>query len=299
MPARPYWTGQLRLALVSIPVEVFSATKSSSGIAFNQIHEPTGQRIHYEKVADGVGPVSADEIVRGYQYEKNRYVTLTDEEIDSVRLESKKTLELTQFVGSTEIEPIYFERPFWVVPADDLAEEAYRVMRDALRAAKKVGLGQLSLRGRETVVAVKPCGRGLLMESLRYADEVNKAASYFRGISDAASPPELVELAGTLIERRTAPFNADAFHDRYEEALRALIDRKVEGRPVTTAAPEPPAPKSNVVDLMAALKASLEKSPKPAANDAAPPEETPKKRTPARKAAPKAEDKPAPARKRA
>lgn len=260
MPARAYWSGQLRLALVSIPVEVYSATRSASGIAFRQIHEPSGKPVKYEKIVPGIGPVDPDEIIKGYEYEKGEYVLLSDDEIENVKLESRKTLELTQFVEAGAIEAIWFERPFWVVPADELAEEAYRVMRDALRAAKKVGLGQLALRGRETIVAVKPCGRGLLMETLRYAEEVNKAAPFFRAVSDAESPPELVELATSLIERRSAPFDATAFKDHYEDALRALIGEKLKGRLKAQKPQAEPAERpSNVVDLMAALKQSLEK----------------------------------------
>lgn len=297
MAVRPYWSGQLRLALVSIPVEIFSAVKSSSGIAFNQIHEPTGQRVKYEKIVPGVGPVDPTQIIKGYEYEKGHYVTLTEEEIDDVRLESKKTLELTQFVDSSEIEPIYFEKPYWVTPADDLSEEAYRVMRDALRAKKKVGLGQLALRGRETIVALKPCGRGMLLETLHYADEVNKASGYFRSISDAKGPDELVDLASMLIDRRSAPFDAANFHDRYEEALRALIDAKIAGRgkvvQPSEAAPRP----TNVIDLMAALKQSLEKAPAAAANDAgAKPAAKPRAKP---KTAPEPQAAPKPARKRA
>ncbi|HEY0114948.1 MAG TPA: Ku protein, partial [Allosphingosinicella sp.] len=169
MAARAYWKGQIRLALVSIPVEIFTATKSGAAIAFNQIHEPTGKRIRYEKVVEGVGPVDPDEIVKGFQYEKGSYVLVEDEEIEAVKLESKKTLELTQFVDADEIDVLYFEKPYYVVPADDLAEEAYIVLREALRRSKKVAIGQLALRGREYVVSLKPCGRGIVLETLRYA----------------------------------------------------------------------------------------------------------------------------------
>ena len=148
MAARAYWQGQIRLALVSIPVEIYSATKSGAAVSFRQIHEPSGQPIHYEKVADGVGPVNPDDIVKGYQIEKGEYVLLDQDEIDSVKLESKKTLELTQFVDATDIDVLYYEKPYFVVPADDLAEEAFIVLREALRRTKKVGLGQLAMRGR-------------------------------------------------------------------------------------------------------------------------------------------------------
>src|SRR4030095_8007822 len=184
MAARAYWKGQIRLALVSIPVEIYSATRSGATIAFNQIHEPSGKRIKYEKVVPGVGPVDADDIVKGFQYEKGSYMLLDDEELEAVKLESKTTLELPQVVELNEIDPLYYEKPYYVVPAADLAEEAYIVLREALRDTKKVGLGQLAMRGREYIVSLKPCGRGILLETLRYADEVVKAQGYFRDISD-------------------------------------------------------------------------------------------------------------------
>src|SRR4028119_1436588 len=146
MAARAYWKGQIRLALVSIPVEIFSATKSGASIAFNQIHEPTGQRIKYEKVVPGVGAVPAEEIVKGYQVEKGNYVLIEDDEIEAVKLESKKTLELTQFVDHDEIDVLYYEKPYFVVPADDLAEEAFIVLREALRRTKQRAPGPARAR---------------------------------------------------------------------------------------------------------------------------------------------------------
>lgn len=259
MAARPYWKGQIRLALVSIPVEIYSATKSGATIAFNQIHEPTGKRIKYEKVVPGVGPVDVDEIVKGFQYAKDQYVLLDDEEIEGVKLESKKTLELTQFVEAEDIDEIYFEKPYYVVPADDLAEEAFIVLREALRRTGKVGLGQLAMRGREYVVSIKACGRGLVMETLRYADEVNKAASYFRDIADSDPDEDLLDLATTLIDKKTGKFDASDFHDRYVEALKELIERKKKGKTLNLDdGKDEKAPSgSNVVDLMAALKKSI------------------------------------------
>ena len=208
MAARAYWKGQIRLALVSIPVEIYSATKSGAQIAFNQIYEPTGQRIKYEKVVPGVGPVDRDEIVKGYEVSKGHYVLLDPEEIESVKLESRKTLDLVQFVDDDGIDPMYFEKPYYVVPADDLAEEAYVVLRDALRDAKKIGVGQLAMRGQEYVVAIKPCGRGMLMETLRYADEVNKSSGFFRDIGDHKPDPDLLDMAATLIDRKVGEFDA-------------------------------------------------------------------------------------------
>ncbi|UAK22986.1 non-homologous end joining protein Ku [Sphingomonas nostoxanthinifaciens] len=268
MAARAYWQGQIRLALVSIPVEIYSATRAGASIAFNQIHEPSGKRIKYEKVAPGIGPVDPEEIVKGFQYEKGKYVLLNDEEIEGVKLESKKTLELTQFVDQSEIDAIYYDKPYYVVPADDLAEEAFIVLHEALRRQKKIGLGQLALRGREYVVSLKPCGRGMVLETLRYSDEVNKAVSYFRDIPDTKPEEDLLDLATTLIEKKSAKFDASDYHDRYVDALKELIERKRKGK--TIEADEEPAAQSrgsNVVDLMAALKRSLEKGGKAAAND--------------------------------
>ncbi|AYJ86990.1 Ku protein [Sphingomonas paeninsulae] len=272
MAARPYWRGQIRLALVSIPVEIFSATKSGAAIAFHQIYEPTGQRIKYEKTVPGIGPVDVDKIIRGFEYEKGEYVLLEEKEIEGVKLESKKTLELTQFVDSKDIDAIYFEKPYYVVPADDLAEEAFIVLREALRRAHKIGLGQLVMRGREYVVSLKPCGRGMVMETLRYADEVHKAAGYFRDIPDTTPDEDLLDLANTLIDKKSGKFDASDFHDRYVDALRDLIERKKKGKTITIDKDDGPVKGgSNVIDLMAALKKSLDgpgKKPAPAAAQA-------------------------------
>ena len=261
MAARPIWRGQIRLALVSIPIELFPATRSGASIQFHQVHEPTGKRIKYEKVVPGLGPVDRDEIVKGYEVSKGHYVLLDPEEIESVKLESRKTLDLVEFVDEDGIDAMYFDKPYYVVPADDLAEEAYVVLRDALKAAKKVGVGQLAMRGQEYVVALKPCGRGLLLETLRYADEVHKSSGFFRDIGDHKPDPDLLDMASMLIERKAGEFDPNEFHNRYVDALHRLIEekQKTQGEkiieePEADAAP----PKgSNVIDLMAALKRSL------------------------------------------
>lgn len=260
MPARAYWKGQIRLALVSIPIEVYPATRSGAAISFHQIHEPSGKRIRYEKVAPGVGPVDRDEIIKGYELSKGSYVLLDEEEIEAVKIDSRKTLELVQFVDADEIDVLYYEKPYFVVPADDLAEEAYIVLREALRASRKVGLGQLAVRGREQLVSIKPCGRGLVMEVLRYADEVHKAQGYFRDIEDAKPDADLLDLATTLIDKKTAPFKPAEFHDRYVDALHRLIDKKAKSKTnkrILEDVEEPASGKSNVIDLMAALKKSV------------------------------------------
>lgn len=292
MAERAYWQGQIRLALVSIPVEIDPATRSGAAISFRQIHEESGKPIHYEKVADGVGPVSKEEIGKGYEVSKGNYVLLEDAEIEAVKIESRKTLELVQFVESDDIDVLYFDKPYYVVPADDLAEEAYAVLRDALKSTRKVGLGQLSARGREQLVSLKPCGRGLVMEVLRYADEVKKAHGFFREIGDTKPDADLLDLATTLIDKKTAKFDPDKFHDRYVDALHRLIDKKkkAKGKQILEDVEDnAPSRSGNVIDLMAALKKSV------SGGKSAPAVKKPPSGNPAGKASAKK----APARKRA
>ena len=280
MAARAYWQGQIRLALVSIPVEIYSATRSGATIAFHQIHEPSGKRVQYEKVVPGIGPVDRDEIIKGYEYKKGNYVLLDEDEIEAVKLESKKTLDLSQFVDADSIDPIYFDKPYYVVPADDLAEEAFIVLREALRRSKKIGIGQLAMRGREYVVSLKPCGRGMVLETLRYDDELNKAQSYFRTIGEAKPDEDLLDLATTLIDKKSGEFDASDFHNRYVDALKDLIEQKIKNKGARIETPEEnekPMRGTNVVDLMAALKKSLDRpgpGPAEAANDRKPARKT-------------------------
>ena len=261
MAARAYWQGQIRLALVSIPVEIYAATKSGAAISFRQIHEPSGKPINYEKVVSGIGPVNTDDIVKGYELSKGNYVLLEDDEIEAVKIESRKTLELVQFVDHDEIDVFYFEKPYYVVPADDLADEAFVVLREALRKTKKIALGQLSVRGREQLVSLRPCGKGIVMETLRYADEVRKAQSYFAEIPEDKPSEDLLDLATTLIDKKSAPFRPGEFHDRYVDALKALVEKKAKSKSnkkILEDVEEPTAGRgSNVIDLMAALRKSV------------------------------------------
>lgn len=261
-PTRPIWKGQLRLSLVSIAVELFTATKSNAKPSFRQIHEPSGKPINYEKVVAGIGPVDRDEIMKGFEYEKGDYVLLTEEEINAVKLETRKTLELTQFVGACEIDPIYYDKSYFVVPSDDLAEDAFRVIRDALRESEKVGLGQLALRGKEYLVALKPTGTGIMLETLHYESEIRKADPFFAQISSAKADEDMIDVATALIKKKTAPFDAAAFKDNYQTALRELIDEKLASKEnrVSVSGGEAAQPRgeTKVLDLMAALKQSLE-----------------------------------------
>ncbi len=202
--------------------------------------------------------------MKGYEVSKGNYVLLDPEEIEKVKLESKKTLDLVQFVDVGDIDAMYYEKPYYVVPADDLAEDAFVVLREALRKSKKVGIGQLAMRGQEYVVALKPCGKGILLETLRYADEVRKANDYFGEIGTGKPDKDMLDLAEMLIDRKTGDFEASEFHNRYIDALRQLIEEKQKakgGKVIQDPDADQPPPKgSNVIDLMAALKKSLDAS---------------------------------------
>jgi DNA end-binding protein Ku len=267
MASRAIWKGQLRLSLVSIPIEIHSARKSGSKISFRQIHGPTGKPVKYQKIVAGEGPVESADIRKGYETSGGDYILLDQAEIDAIKLETKKTLELVQFVGATEIAPIWFDAPYYLVPSDELARDAYRVVRDALRATQRTGLGQLTMRGKEYLCAVRPCGDGLLMETLHYEDDIREADPFFSGIADEEADAELLGVARELIDRKTAPFDASAFEDRHAAAMRDLIDRKLRNKKTPRAKgtkDEAPA-ESNVVDLMDALKRSLKETKAPRA----------------------------------
>ena len=256
MAARAYWQGQIRLALVSIPVQVFSATKTAARVSFNQIHKPSGKRIRYEKVVPGVGAIDPDDIVKGYEVEKGKYVLITDDEIEDVKLEAKHTIDLIQFVDEGEIDPVYFEKPYFVAPdEDEVAGEAYVVLRDALKQSKKIGLGSLVARGQASVVALRAAGKGLMIETLRYADELQNSEQYFSTVPGAKPEKELLSLATELIGRKVAPFDPKAFKDQYDIALRELIDAKMEHRKPHEI--EELQLGAKVINLMEALKRSV------------------------------------------
>jgi len=241
-------------------------------VSFRQIHGPSGKRVRYEKTVPGIGPVDKDEIMKGYELGDGGYLLLDKDEVDDIRLETKKTFELVQFVEACEIPPLYFDKPYYIVPSDDLAQDAYRVVRDALRQSEKVGLGQMTMRGKEHLCAVKPCGDGLLMETLLYEDEIKTADPLFTAVQDDAVEDDLLAVATQLIERKTGAFDAGAFKDHYDIALRDLIDRKREnaGTPRVSSddGSEGTGDSTNVVDLMAALNDSLKSTKKPAAKKA-------------------------------
>jgi len=258
--ARAYWKGFLRLSLVTIGVEIYNAVENKADISFRQIHKPSGKRVNYEKVVQGIGKIQNSDIVKGYEVDTDTYVTLDPEEIDAVKLESKKTIDLVQFVDAKDIDYRYFERPYFVTPTDELSGEGYVVIRDALRKTGKVGLAQITIAGREWLVAIAPLEDGLVMEMLRYEEELRKPADFFDEVPGTKPDKEMVDLAVQLIGKKSAAFKPEKFEDHYQTALKALIQDKLKGRKIV--AHETDRPKGgNIVDLMEALKKSVGASP--------------------------------------
>ena len=256
-PKRAYWKGYLRLSLVSIGVEIFSATRTSR-LSLHQVHKPSEQRIRYQKIVPDIGHVKSEDIVKGFELDDDRYVLIGEDELDGIKLDSKSTIDLVQFVDYDDIDPRFYEKPYYMVPNGEQSNEGFLVIHRALKEARKIGLGQLVLRGKENLVAVKPCGNGLLVETLRYADEVRESDSYFDDIPEMKLESEMVDLAKELIGRKSAKFDPAAFKDRYAEALRELVEEKRKGKEVVEIGSDEPQRRSGqVVDLMEALKKSV------------------------------------------
>jgi len=256
MAHRAYWKGFLRLSLVSIAVEVYTAVDTKSEISFRQIHKPSGRRISYTKTVAGIGEVQNADIVKGYAVDNDRYVTLEPDELDALQLESRKTIDLVKFVDAADIDARYFERPYFLGPGDEISGEGYVVIRDALRKTGKVGLGQMTIGGREWLIAIGPLEDGLSMTMLRYADELKDAAPFFDEVPTAKPDKEMVDLAVELINRKSGKFKPEEFENHYATALRELVEKKMKGQKII-AAHEEAAPRGKVFDLMAALKKSI------------------------------------------
>ena len=262
MAPRAFWTGNLRLSLVTIPVRLYPATSTERRIELHQIHEPSGKRIRYQKVAPGVGPVENEEITKGFEYEKGKYVLLDQKEIDELKLESKQTIELVRFVDASAIDARYFEKPYYLLPDGDVAEEGYVIMQKALSQSNKIGVGQLILRGQGNIVALKPCGRGLMLEILRHANEVKPADKFFEEVPDVKVDKEALELCVELIERKSGAFEPEKFKDEYNEAVWELINAKLEHRAPSIVTGEPGTAK--IINIMDALKKSVKQQGKAA-----------------------------------
>jgi len=256
MVARAYWKGHVRLSLVTFPVQLYPAIDTAKDVRFRYVHRPSGERVHYQPMVADRGPVERDEISKGYEYERDKYVIVEKDDFEKLKLESTHTIDLVQFVARDEIDAIYYDRPYFVVPDGKLAEEAYRVVRDALRKTGKTAVGQAVLSSKERIVAVRPCGRGLLLETLRYDDEVREAERYFEDIGSESIGGEQLELAEQLIKSKTATFDPRKFKDHYQAALRDLVAAKLQGR-LADRETAKPAGGAKIINLMDALRRSL------------------------------------------
>ena len=257
--ARPYWSGQIQISLVSFGVSFFTATEAASEIAFHQIDRKTGERIRHRNVSEDRGAVEKADIVKGYEYRKGEYVTIEPEEIAKLRIPSKKTLQIKQFVSIDEIDPAFFEKPYFVVPESDAQAEAFAVIQKALRDTGKAGLGEAAFAGREHLIAIMPPNdpksRGLMAYAMRYSAELRDAADYFDKIPDVTIDKSQLSLAQELIRRNTAKFAPEKYVDDYEAALRKLIDAKIAHKPIEE---DKPAPRhAKVINLMDALRKSV------------------------------------------
>jgi DNA end-binding protein Ku len=258
------WRGFLRLSLVSCPVTLSPATSETTRIHLNQLNKATRNRLRVKLVDEETGDaVERDDIVKGYQIEKGQYVPLDEDELEAIQIESSRIIDLETFVDAKEVDCLYFDKPYYVAPDGDVATETYRVIVRAMRDKGKVGLGRVVLSTREHPVAVEPHGGGLLLTTLRAANEVRPAPEI---ADDEEVNDEAVALATLIIEKRSGRFNPKAFHDRYQDALRSLVEAKAKGRKVSL--PEVKAP-AKVVNLMDALKRSLAETPTPAKSGAA------------------------------
>lgn len=251
---RPVWEGHLKLSLVSCPVELYRATSRANDISFHLLNPKTHNRIRMVPTDPDEGPVERADLVKGYEIEKNRYVTIKPEELDEVKLETTRTLEVERFVDAREIDPLYWDDPFFLLPARDTDADAYIVIHDAMAKAKTVALGRLVMHTRERLLAVEPRGKGLIAHTLRMHDEVVDAEAVFRRVPSEKPDAKMIDIAEKIIGQLTGPFEPEDFKDRYEAALRDLVRRKERGQKPIHA--EPPSD-TNVVDLMDALQRSL------------------------------------------
>jgi DNA end-binding protein Ku len=268
MAARPTWQGHLRLSLVTCPVALYTATQASGEVHFNLLHKDTHNRIRMIPTDPEKGPVERKDLVKGYEYEKDSYIVVTQDEIDSVRLESTRVIDIERFVDAADIDRLYWDNPYYMVPDGKLALDAFSVIRDAMGKTGKIALARVVMHQRERLLGLEPRGKGLVAWSLRSNKEVRDVGDYFDDIPAHKGDKEMVAIAEKIIEQKEGPFDPSKFNDRYEDALRDLIAEKRKGKGRTVKAEEPE--DTNVVDLMAALRKSLEAKGGGAAKKAAP-----------------------------
>ena len=275
MAARPTWQGHLKLSLVTCPVALYSAIDPGGDVHFHLINPKTNNRIKMIATDPDTGPVDRSDLVKGYEIEKGRYVLLSEAEIRSVRLESAKTIDIERFAPEADIDRLYWDTPYFVAPDGKLAQEAYGVIREALKRSGRIALGRVVLAARERLLALEPRDQGMVAYSLRSKDEVRDPDAIFGEIGDAEPDPDMVAIARKIIEQKEGPFDPSRFVDRYEEALKALIAEKREGEvPVPV---EEPQDTTSASDLMAALRASLRGKTAATARRGPPPRTTPRK----------------------
>jgi DNA end-binding protein Ku len=257
MASRPTWQGHLRLSLVTCPVALYTATQTSGEVHFNLLHKETHNRVRMIPTDPDLGPVERSDLVKGYEYEKDKYIVLSQDEIDEVRLESTRTIDIERFVEADGIDRLYWDNPYFLVPDGKLALEAFTVIREAMSKTGQLALGRVVMHQRERLLAIEPRDTGMVAWSLRSHQEVRDAAEFFDDIPDKRPDAQMIAIAEKIIEQQQGPFDPSQFNDRYEDALRALIKEKQKGkgRKVTVTEPED----TNVVDLMEALRNSLGK----------------------------------------
>jgi len=285
MAPRASWKGYLKLSLVSCPVRLYPATSANERIRFNQLHKDTHNRINMKPVDPELGLVERADLVKGYEYEDKKYIILSDEDLEAVKLETNHTMAIEAFVDEDEVDVIYQDTPYYLAPDGAMAEETFIVLREAMRAAGKVAVARLVLSSRERVVTIGPRDKGMFVSTLRGPGEVRAKSAYFDEIPDEAPDKEMLELAEALIKQKTTKFDPAAYEDRYEAALKTMIKEKLKGhKPIIAAEPT----RGNVVNLMDALKQSLgqAKPPAPSKGKAAAAKEEPAAEKPA-KAAPR------------
>lgn len=251
---RPAWQGHLRLSLVSTPVSLFSATTRSQDISFHLLNPKTHNRIRLVATDPDTGPVERSKLVKGYEIAKNEYVLVTNEELESVRLETTRTIEIERFVDAGTIDRLFWDQPYFLLPQGGAGVEAYDVIRDAMRGSDRIALGRVVMHTRERLLAIEARDNGLVATTLRMRNEVLDPEHAFADLPRTKADPRMIEIAEKIIAQLEGPFAPDEFKDRYEQALRELIRRKEKGeKPVSAAPPE----ESNVIDLMDALRRSL------------------------------------------
>src|SRR5215470_4735586 len=257
MAPRAYWKGYLRLSLVSCPIALYPAASSSERVSFNRINKKTGNRLKQQNVdSDSNEPVEREDVGRGYEVAKGQYIQVEDEELEKIQIESTHTIEIDSFVPRDEIDERYIDSSYYIAPTDQVGQEAFAVIRDAIRDRNVVGLGRVVLTRRERVVMLEAFEKGLLATSLRYAYEVRDAGAYFEEIPELKLPKEMSELAGHIIQTKAAHFDPKKFEDHYENALVELLRTKQAGRAIAPIRDEAPTPQ-RVINLMDALRASI------------------------------------------